>query len=103
MMSRDYKCYKCGKEFMELYENSDVAQNTAVCECGNKAKRIYGCQFHIDDWSPTGTNDNQAHRDIEHFDKKRITNGKYVSKKTEYVEDKMKTPVYEQAKLEGKI
>jgi len=90
MMSRDYKCYKCGKEFMELYENSDVAKNTAVCECGNKAKRLYGCQILIDDWSPVGGYDNDAQRDIEHFEKKSVIGGKYKSNKTQYSEDRAK-------------
>ncbi len=92
-MSRDYKCYKCGKEFMELYENSDVAKNTAVCECGNKAKRIYGCQVHIDTWSPMGGYDNDAQRDMEHFDKKIVKDGKYVSKKTQYKDDQQRAHI----------
>ena len=91
MMTRDYKCFKCQNEFMELYENSSVAKNTAPCpECGAKAKRLYGVQVIIDDWSPTGTYDNQAQRDIEHFEKPVWKNGKKVARRAMYAEDQQK-------------
>lgn len=86
-MNRHYQCLKCGEEFEILWRDSKEAQNTATCECGHKAKRLYGSQLHIDDWTPE-TNDGR--RDIEHFEKKRIKDGKYVSKQTMYKEDRMK-------------
>ncbi len=86
-MTRHYECFKCGLKFEILWRDSKEAQNTATCECGHKAKRLYGSQFHIDDWTPE-TNDGR--RDIEHFQKKAIKDGKYKSKIPEYREDMMK-------------
>ncbi len=87
---------------MELFENSKEAKNTAICGCGNKAKRVYGCQVIIDDWSPTGTNANQAQRDIEHFEKKKSRgHGQAI-----YQEDRNKAIAYNkdrQDRLDGKI
>lgn len=87
-MSRQYKCYKCGKEFEILWPSSKEALNTATCECGNKAKREYGCQLIIDEWSPTGNHSNQAQRDIEHFEKM-----KNRGKTTMYHEDRAKQDI----------
>jgi len=93
-MSRHYKCFKCGEEFEILWPSSKEAQNTATCgECGNKAKRLYGTPFYMDDWSPSGTHNNQAQRDIEHFEKRGVKNGKYYDKRTMYREDRMKQDI----------
>ena len=81
-----YHCFKCGDRFDILWRNSKEVQNTAICSCGAKAKREYGCQVIIDDWSPEGKGDNfDAQRDIDHFEKK-----KSRGETTMYREDRMK-------------
>ena len=62
----EYKCFKCGIEFDVLWRDSEGKPKSAICECGNKAGRLYNSQIIIDDWSPM-TNDGR--RDIEHFEK----------------------------------
>ena len=89
-MSRQYKCFKCGFEFEILWRDSVEAQNEAICKCGNKAKRLYGAQVYVDNWNPM-TND--AQKDIEHFEKKGVKNGKYYDKRTMYREDRMKQDI----------
>lgn len=89
-MTRHYECFKCGEKFEILWKDSAEAQNTATCGSGHKAKRMYGAQLHIDDWSPEGNHSNQAQRDIEHFQKKRIEGGKYKTKQTQYKDDQQR-------------
>jgi hypothetical protein len=66
---RQYKCYRCGEEYEVLFRGE---------------QRV--AQIVIDDWSPMTMD---AQKDIEHFEKKRIKNGKYVSSNI-YREDRMK-------------
>ncbi len=89
-MTRHYHCSKCGENFEILWRDSKEAQNTATCSCKHKAKRLYGAQFLIDDWSPEGNHSNQAQRDIDHFKKKRVKGGRYIDTKTQYKDDQQR-------------
>ena len=65
----DYKCYKCGNLFDVLWRDSEGRPESAICTCGNKAKRLFNAKIIIDTWSPMGGYDNDAQRDIDHFEK----------------------------------
>ena len=80
----DYKC-SCGREFDILFRDNNDVKKKVKCECGKMAKEVFGgLRIHIDDWTPETMD---AQRDIEHFDKKKIVNGKYRSNKTRYYHD----------------
>ena len=84
-MLLEYECFKCGDRFDILWPSYKESKNSAICGCGNKAKRLYGCRIIIDTWSPMGGHDNDAQRDIEHFEKM-----KSQGKTTMYNEDRTK-------------
>jgi DNA-directed RNA polymerase subunit RPC12/RpoP len=86
---RQYKCYRCGEEYEVLFRGEQRVSKTIKCNCGARAKRLFGAQIVIDDWSPMTMD---AQKDIEHFEKKRIKNGKYVSSNI-YREDRMKQDI----------
>jgi hypothetical protein len=60
------------------------------CECGGKFRQVFGSYVYVDDWSPTCHN---AHKDIEHFERKHIINGKYRNRRDMYIEDRMKKDI----------
>lgn len=89
---RSYVCNECGEVYEDVFytDLEKVLKKINCKKCGGKATMILGCNFFIDGWSPM-TND--AQRDIEHFEKKRIVNGKYVSNQCHYREDLMKKDI----------
>jgi len=89
---RQYKCSVCGYEFEELFKTiADVKGELPCPKCGETSTRQYQImQVYIDDWSPMTMD---AHRDIEHFEKKRVVGGKYRDKRTMYREDRMKASI----------
>jgi hypothetical protein len=87
----DYWCPECRKFKRDVYyEDVSKIKKTIPCDCGNKMLKLFGSQIFIDDWSPT-THD--ARRDIEHFAKKKMINGKYCDTQTMYREDRMKQDI----------
>ena len=87
MRIRRYKCYHCGFEDDMVIRD----EHPIYCpECEGLMKQKMGFRVVIDDWTPM-TND--AQRDIEHFAKKSVINGKYVSNNTMYREDRMKKDI----------
>lgn len=86
----DYRCVRCGVIPDVFYHDPGAVKDKIRCKCGKMAHRIFGAQLFIDDWSPM-TND--AQRDIEHFARKKIVNGKYVDQRGIYREDRMKQDI----------
>jgi hypothetical protein len=94
----DYHCHNCGETIVDVfYKSYKDVKETIQCNCGKRAKRIWAAGIYIDDWSPM-TND--AIRDIEHFEKKRVKNGQYVGSNI-YRSDKIKQSVNHLENLRG--
>lgn len=93
---KDYYCNKCGKRTEDVfYRNAkDVLKEIKCSHCGGKAKLEFGMpMMAIDTWSPMGGHANDAQRDRDHFEKKTIKDGKYVSNQTAYKVDRMKADI----------
>lgn len=87
----DYKCSKCGKVKEDVvYKDVSKIKKTIACDCGKQMSKLFGAQIAIDDWSPM-TNDGK--RDVDHFAKKKIINGKYCDVRGIYREDRMKQEI----------
>lgn len=89
---KDYYCHRCENRTEDVfYHNAKDVLKEIICECGGKAKLEFGMpRIFIDDWTPATMN---AKRDIDHFEKKLIRNGKYVSRQCAYKEDRMKANI----------
>ncbi len=79
----DYRCPDCDARINDMYfPKPEDVKNRIKCRCGGNMQRQFGAQILVDNWSPM-TND--AQRDIEHFEKKKISGGKYKGR--EYQND----------------
>jgi putative FmdB family regulatory protein len=88
---RQYRCLECEDEFEVLFEKIADVTSTARCpECGSLGTRLFGGRILIDTWSPRTMN---AQRDIEHFEKRSVVNGKYKDTRGIYREDRMKKDI----------
>ena len=90
MIFRQFKCYECGKQALLDFPNHEAMPKEVNCDCGGKLVKMLCSNFYVDHWTPM-TNNAQA--DIEHFEKKAVKDGKYVSNKCAYQEDRAKKDI----------
>ena len=88
---RHYFCGKCKYEDdMPFPEDVKIPKTVKCPECGGKMRQMFGSNVYIDDWTPM-TNDGR--KDVEHFERKLIINGKYRGRRDMYIEDRMKANI----------
>lgn len=111
MLRYDFKCRDCDEVFEKMYQGvedengwrsavfSDIPE-VEDCKCGGTSDRMFPITIGIivDDWTPETMD---AQRDIDHFNKPIIVNGKYRSRKTMYYHDQQMNNPFPETKPFG--